>query len=274
MSSRDHSSPWNRPLRAVTFDATHTLFHAPRLVPIYLEILRRHYGHGIRASELGRLLPMVWQEFNCSTTPPADRFTHHHFSGHAEGSRGFWSRYAERLCEYMDLEPSPFAAAELFDRFGRADAWEVYPDIEETLVELKRRGLALAVISNWDERLPALLQEIELSRHFDTVVYSAECGVEKPHGAIFRICLDRLGVAAEEALHVGDSELEDIEGARAVGLKALRIDRRSGARAHLLDLLRPMLPPPRPEPRKREDAGHDGTGKSNLLFLDSKGSRG
>jgi REG-2-like HAD superfamily hydrolase len=236
-------NPWNRPLRAVTFDATHTLFHAPRLVPIYLEVLRRHYDHGaVRAAELARLLPMVWQEFACAATPAADRFSCHDFPGHAEGSKGFWSRYAERLCQYLELEPSPFAAAELFDRFAHADAWEVYPDVPDTLDELRRRGLALAVISNWDERLPGLLEEMDLIRRFDAVIYSAECGVEKPHPTIFNACLSRLGVSAEQALHVGDSEVEDIEGARAVGLKALRIDRRSGARVHLLDLLRPMLP--------------------------------
>lgn len=251
-------------MRAVTFDATHTLFHAPRLVPIYLEVMRRHYGNAsVRAAELSRLLPMVWEEFACAATPAADRFTHHSFPGHVDGSRGFWSRYAERLCEYLGLEFSPFAAAELFDRFGHAEAWEVYPDVEETLRDLKGRGLALAVISNWDERLPGLLEGLGLLRHFDAVVYSAECGVEKPHATIFRSCLERIGVAEpERVLHVGDSELEDVEGARAAGLKALRIDRRSGD-VHLLDLLRPLLPADRAEAE----------GPSNLLYLDSEGSR-
>lgn len=231
-----------RRLRAVTFDATHTLFHAPRLAPLYAEVLRRHYGtRSVRVGDLERLLPMVWQEFQCAATPSRDRFTHHGFPGHPEGSKGFWSRYAERLCEYLELAPSPFAAAELYDRFGHADAWEVFADVESTLEALRGRGLRLAVLSNWDERLPDLLDRLGLARHFDAIVYSADCGVEKPHPAIFRNCLERLGVEAAEAIHVGDSELEDVEGARAVGMAALRIDRRDGARSHLLELLEPLL---------------------------------
>ena len=279
MSGENHSTPQpgagqpgaasqrRETLRAVTFDATHTLFHAPRLVPIYLEVMRRHYGNAsVRAAELSRLLPMVWQEFACAATPAADRFTHHSFPGHVEGSRGFWSRYAERLCEYLGLEPSPFAAAELFDRFARGEAWEVYADVVETLRELRRRGLALAVISNWDERLPGLLEELGLLHYFDAVVFSAECGVEKPHSTIFHTCLVRLGISrAEQVLHVGDSELEDVEGARAAGLQALRIDRRSG-NVHLLDLLRTLLP------AAPVDVAEGTDGESNLLFLDSEGS--
>ncbi|MDA8017206.1 MAG: HAD-IA family hydrolase [Thermoanaerobaculia bacterium] len=267
MSLEQDSKPWNRPIRAVSFDATHTLFHSPRRVQIYLEVLRRHHGNAaVRAADLDRLLPMVWKEFECSVAPPADRFTHHSYPGHPDGSKGFWSRYAERLCEYLELEPSPFAAAELFDRFAQAEAWEVYPDVVRTLSELRRRGLKLAVVSNWDERLPSLLEKLGLAGYFETVVCSAECGVEKPNGAIFRICLDRLDVAPEQALHVGDSELEDVEGARAAGLKALRIDRQCGAEAHLLDLLHPILAPYRSSHSAR-------SGESNLFYLDREGSR-
>lgn len=266
MSGKHHSKPDPPEFRAVTFDATHTLFHAPRLVPIYLEVMRRHYGNAsVRATELSRLLPMVWQEFACAAAPSADRFTHHRFPGHPEGSRGFWSRYAERLCEYLGLESSPFAAAELFDRFAHAEAWEVYPDVEESLRELKQRGLALAVISNWDERLPGLLDELGLLGYFDAIVYSAECGVEKPHATIFHTCLARLGISdAARVLHVGDSELEDIEGARAAGLQALRIDRQGGSGVHLLDLLCTLLPASRPDASERQ---------SNLLLLEPEGSR-
>ena len=254
-----------QPLRAVSFDATHTLFHSPRLVSIYLEVMQRHYGTAaVSAAELGRLLPLVWQEFACAAIPSADRFTHHDFTGHEPGSKGFWSRYAERICEYLGLTASPFAAAELFDRFAHAEAWEVYPDVEETLLELRRRGLLLAIISNWDDRLPVLLEDLRLLRYFDTVVFSAECGVEKPHAEIFDTCVGRLGVARpQQVLHVGDSQREDVEGAVAAGLKALRIDRRSRT-VHLLDLLSPELPADRCDVVDSQ---------SNLFLLDSEGSR-
>ena len=58
-------------------------------------------------------------------------------------------------------EPSRFAASELFHRFAGAEAWEVYPEVRPVLAELAAAGLRLAVVSNWDERLPGLLNELD-----------------------------------------------------------------------------------------------------------------
>ena len=89
------------------------------------------------------------------------------------------------------------------------------------------RGLALAVLSNWDERLPRLLEGLGLGERFATVVYSQAVGVEKPHPAIFEDLLERLELPAARVLHVGDSRRDDVEGARAVGMEALWLTRDS-----------------------------------------------
>ena len=60
----------------------------------------------------------------------------------------------------------------------------------------------------------------------DVVVASLEEGVEKPEPMIFKIALDRLGADPAETLHVGDSPLDDVQGARNAGLKAILLDRR------------------------------------------------
>lgn len=90
---------------------------------------------------------------------------------------------------------------------------------------LRARGLKLLVVSNWDSKLPALLDRLDLTRHFDAVVVSALVGASKPAREIFETALSVAGVAAHEALHVGDSPSEDYEGARAAGLPALLLDR-------------------------------------------------
>jgi putative hydrolase of the HAD superfamily len=161
-------------LSAVTFDATHTLFHAPRMAAIYSEVLTRH-GMQIGPSVLRPLLRDVWQELSCSADPRHDRF-----AAHPQARAGFWRRFLERLCERLEVPPvSPFAARELYERFARADAWAVYPDVVPALQELRRRGLRLAVVSNWDERLPRLLLALDLAGYFDAIVFSQEAGVEK-----------------------------------------------------------------------------------------------
>ena len=100
--------------------------------------------------------------------------------------------------------------------------------VPDTLEALHGRGLKLGVISNWDPRLPDLLDRLRLSRFFDAVVYSSAVGVEKPDPRIFEEALRLLGVTAGEALHVGDGRLEDVEGAQAVGMCALHLTRGRG----------------------------------------------
>lgn len=211
-------------LRAVTFDVTHTLMHCPRLGEIYADVLGRH-GVRVPPDEAGRLVRLVWQEMACVADPARDRFT-----SHPEGPAGWWKRFLERLCEHLGAPPpSRFAAAELFARFARADSWEVYPDVRGTLAALREQGLKLGIVSNWDHRLPELLERLGLSRLFDALVYSSDVGVEKPDPRIFEAALRRLEVPPGAALHVGDGRLEDVEGAQAVGMRALHLTRGRGA---------------------------------------------
>jgi putative hydrolase of the HAD superfamily len=114
---------------------------------------------------------------------------------------------------------------ELFERFARAEAWRVYPDVEETLRDVRARGVHMGIISNWDERLRPLLKEIDLARWFDSITVSCDVGVEKPDAAIYQEALRTAGVSAQEAVHIGDSANEDVRGAEAVGMKAVLVKR-------------------------------------------------
>lgn len=114
---------------------------------------------------------------------------------------------------------------ELYGDFGSARAWAPFDDALPAVAALRRRGLRLAVVSNWDSRLTRILEEHGLRARFDAVVISAEVGWRKPHPAIFRRTLDALGVAPGEVLHVGDSVGDDVEGARAAGVRPVLLDR-------------------------------------------------
>ena len=207
-------------ITAVTFDVTNTLIHAPRLGELYADVLGRH-GIAVEPREAARLVRQVWQELACLADPGHDRFT-----SYPGGPRAWWKRFLERICEYLEVPPpSPFAAAELFHRFAGAEAWEIYPEVPAVLAELRSLGLKLGVVSNWDPRLPDLLEQLGIARHFGAVVYSSEVGVEKPDARIFRNACMRLGVSPENVLHVGDGRVEDAEGAVAAGLQALLLDR-------------------------------------------------
>lgn len=104
--------------------------------------------------------------------------------------------------------------------------FQLYEDVLPCLDELDRRGIKKAVISNWDYSLHKVLRALGLYDRFDLIVASLEEGFEKPDPRIFLQSLGKLGVEPAHALHVGDDPVDDLQGARNVGMRALLIDRK------------------------------------------------
>jgi putative hydrolase of the HAD superfamily len=106
--------------------------------------------------------------------------------------------------------------------------FRAFPDAAPALAGLRQRGLRLVCVSNWDCALPEVLERSGLASHVDGTVTSALAGARKPDPAIFAPALELAGCEPAEALHVGDTAEEDLEGARAAGIRALLIDREGG----------------------------------------------
>ena len=103
--------------------------------------------------------------------------------------------------------------------------WSLVPDgLPDALGRARARGVLVAVISNSEGFLEEILRDIGIMSLFDLVIDSGIVGVEKPDPAIFRIALDRTGVDAPHALHLGDTYATDVVGARAAGIRAALID--------------------------------------------------
>jgi putative hydrolase of the HAD superfamily len=100
-----------------------------------------------------------------------------------------------------------------------------YPDVLPALGELRERGLKLVIVSNWDTSLPGWLEPTGIMELVDGVVTSAEVGAPKPNPRVFERALALAGVAAGEAIHVGDKVDNDVEGAAAAGVRAILVQR-------------------------------------------------
>jgi putative hydrolase of the HAD superfamily len=111
------------------------------------------------------------------------------------------------------------------DELVDAIRFEAYPDAVPALRELRDRGLRLVAVSNWDYALPRVLERCGLDGLLHGSVTSAEAGARKPDPAIFEPALELAECDPDEALHVGDTAEEDVEGARAAGIRPLLIDR-------------------------------------------------
>ncbi len=207
-------------IKAVFFDAGHTLVHAwPDLGTVYAETTA---GFGVR-------LPP--ERFSKAFVPVFRRFVRG--PGLQAGASdaedyAMWRRITREIYDRLEgLEAVDFDPwfETLYRRFGEADAWRLYDDVEPALGALRRRGLRLGIVSNWDTRLRGICAGLGLDRLVDFTVISAEVGVRKPDPRIFEEALRKAGAAPEEAAHVGDLPEEDVEGARRAGLTAFLIDR-------------------------------------------------
>jgi putative hydrolase of the HAD superfamily len=144
-------------------------------------------------------------------------------------------RCAERLREALPAA----ARTRLGDLDALTDAllaslrFTPYADAPGALKTLKQEGLALVVVSNWDVSLHSVLDRLGLAAALDAILTSAEAGARKPAPEIFRRALALAGVAAGEALHVGDSVEEDVAGARSAGIEPVLL-RRDGASSEAL----------------------------------------
>lgn len=116
-------------------------------------------------------------------------------------------------------------ADELTEVLLEALQFRPYPEVPEVLAELRRRGIATVVASNWDASLPRTLAKLGLRDQLDGVVTSAQCRVPKPNPEVFRAALGLVRASPEDAIHVGDSLEEDVTGARAAGIEPVLIGR-------------------------------------------------
>jgi putative hydrolase of the HAD superfamily len=127
-----------------------------------------------------------------------------------------------------DLVSRELGAEVTVEELVAAIRFAPYPDVIPALSGLRDRGLRLVAVSNWDCSLTRVLERCGLGGMLDGVITSAEAGARKPDPAIVTAALELAGCAPDEALHVGDTAEEDVEGADAAGIRSLLIDRDGG----------------------------------------------
>jgi REG-2-like HAD superfamily hydrolase len=203
------------PLRALFLDVGHTLLREePSRYAIYAEVAAAH-GRPVTPEDMRTRMGRA----------------HHELPLELEGAFRYsdpWFRvFIERIFGAglgLGREPVATVTEELFRRFEAAETFRLYPGVGELLDAARRRGLHVAVISNWSARLPRVLAALQLDGAFDALHVSALEGLEKPDPALFRRALETAGVAPGEALHAGDNPLLDARAALAVGLQAVLVD--------------------------------------------------
>jgi HAD superfamily hydrolase (TIGR01662 family) len=142
-----------------------------------------------------------------------------------EHDDSIWFAFSERIVLGMGgTKPDAYACAvEITRAWELHDNFELYDDTVPVLTALRGAGLKIGLVSNSARDV----REFALHHGFaiDAGISSFHHGKSKPHASIFRAVLDLLDVTPEEAAMVGDAVEEDLAGARAIGMRAILLDR-------------------------------------------------
>jgi len=140
--------------------------------------------------------------------------------------REWWYSFVQEVFHNVDaFDDFDAFFTELYDLFARAECWRLFDDTVPALTRLQKQGLRLAIISNWDHRLFSIVEQLQLTSYFENVTASAAVGSSKPNPRIFEHALQAMKIDPASCIHVGDSVVDDYEGALQLGIKPLLIDR-------------------------------------------------
>lgn len=142
-----------------------------------------------------------------------------------ESSRTFWTFLYRRFLAELGHEGDEDLVERLFTVFSSTSTYRLYDDVLPTLSALSGGGYRLGLISNFERWLEEMLVELEVGHIFDVAVISGIEGVEKPDATIYLRALEKAGVEADRAIHVGDSPGLDVAPARSVGIETVLLDR-------------------------------------------------
>ncbi len=207
-------------LKAVFFDAAGTLFEAREPVGRTYARIAREYG--LDAPEAA----VVAGFRRAFAAAPVIAFGRGHSPAELRALERQWWRavVAETFAGLGAFPEFDGCFDAMFKYFADPAHWQTDPRAAETLAGLKRSGLALGMISNFDFRLYRLLEGLGLGAYFDSITISSEAGYAKPRREIFDAALARHAIGAAEAMHVGDSMHHDFEPAREFGFFAVLLD--------------------------------------------------
>ena len=198
-------------LRAVVFDVDFTLARpGPDLGPVGYRELGLRYGLSLDPARYEQARAAAFSEVK--RHPELDH------------DEEIWVLFTERIIQGMGGVGDTYrAAVEMERRWSHSAHFELYDDALPALEAVRAEGLKIGLLSNSSRNLGEFVRHHGLDS--DAVLTSHAHGKTKPHDSIFRAILDLLDVEAGDAVMIGDTLDEDIEGARAVGMRAVLLDR-------------------------------------------------
>jgi len=209
--------------KVIFLDAAGTLFDLRSSVGEVYQKLANDFGVTVKSEELNAAF---FQSF-ASSSPMA--FPGIELAKIPQLEFEWWQEVCAKAFQiagvFNQFSDFPNFFAELYAHFATAEPWFVYPDVLPALNRWQEQGIELAVVSNFDSRIYAVLKALNLAEYFTSITISTEVGAAKPDSQIFTAALQKHNCIAENVLHIGDSFNADYCGAKTAGLNAIWLNR-------------------------------------------------
>ena len=210
-------------IRAVFFDVGFTLLAPHPSVPEVVSSVCARRGTPVQKSCLEKNLPHAEAVFAALTQANPETW------GDDQAINEVWRAYFLELLRPCLVgipgEDVRACAQEAQRTFDEATSYSLYSDAHPVLERLKAHGLTLGVISDWGISLGVILRHHDLTQYFDFAVISATLRRAKPDPFLYQTALQRADAIPDYAVHIGDSYVRDVLGARAAGIAGVMIDR-------------------------------------------------
>ena len=205
--------------RAICFDATGTLIETSEEVGEVYRRVALDYGVDLPAWRLEDAFRRILGG------SPARGVDGDSVTTRRSGEVRWWFERVRETFQATDstarFKDFPGFARTLFDHYRSADAWRLRPGALEMLCEMRRRDVALAIVSNFDHRLLEILEILEIASFFRSVVIPSEIGQAKPALAAFETVAARLGHSMTDLVYVGDDSQETLRAIESLGLQVV-----------------------------------------------------
>lgn len=209
-------------IKAIFFDLDGTLRHS---VPHGGDVFSDYVATlGLQINQEDRIRGTRWEHFYWASSPDLrdDLMAH---SGETEN---FWIEYSRRRLIALGASPAwavTYAPKVSVHMGAEYRPESIVPDeVRETLVELKKAGYLMAVLSNRDKPFMDVLENHKISEFFDFSMAGGEVNSYKPEPGLFEHALKRTNLSPQEAIYVGDNYYADVVGARRAGLRPVLFD--------------------------------------------------
>lgn len=218
--------PFEQPqsIRTIFFDAGFTLIHPnPSSPEICQQVCQRLNLHVHIDAVRQR---MIESQDYFYRQARLNRHTWGSEAAIAEFWTGYYMNLLRPFIEEHDEHRLYQLALSINEEFDKHTSWQLYPDVLPTLEALRKKGgYTLGIISDWGISLGPILRQLRLTPYFDCLLISAVTRHAKPSPMLYDLALQRANAIADYTLHVGDTYIQDVLGARSVGITPVLLDR-------------------------------------------------